>query len=154
MERWRTNPAKPGQPQDFLDPIAAMSSRFKMVAHDVRNAGELRGTAGPGDGWHSYVEDAMALLDHLKIGRCHVMGACIGVTFALALAKARPGLVTAMILQNPIGLGYKARNQAVVDEEINLWIERVKGFPQIDPKQLPDFTRPHVQGGLSLRGAA
>jgi pimeloyl-ACP methyl ester carboxylesterase len=146
MERWRTNPAKPGQPQDFLDPIAAMSSRFKMIAHDVRNAGESRGTAGPADGWHSYVADALALLDHLKVTRCHVMGACIGVTFALALAQKRPGLVTAMALQNPIGLGRNGRNRAVVDEEINLWIERVKDFPRIDRKQLPDFTKRMFDG--------
>jgi pimeloyl-ACP methyl ester carboxylesterase len=152
MERWRTNPAKPGQPQDFVDPIAAMSSHFKMIAHDVRNAGESRGTAHPADGWHSYVEDALALLDHLKVTRCHVMGACIGVTFALALAQARPGLVTAMALQNPIGLGYKGRNRAIVDEEIALWVERVKDFPQIDPKELPAFTG-KMFGGDFLFGA-
>lgn len=141
MERWRTNPAKPGQPQDFLDPIAAMSSRFKMIAHDVRNAGKSRGTARSSDGWHSYVEDALALLDHLKIKRCHVMGACIGVTFALALARARPSLVTALALQNPIGLGRNGRNRDLVNEEINLWIERVKDFPRIDRGHLPEFTK-------------
>ena len=25
IERWRTNPARPGVPQDWLDPIAALS---------------------------------------------------------------------------------------------------------------------------------
>ena len=37
------------------------------------------------------------------------MGACIGVSFALALAEARPGLVSALVLQNPIGLGGEPR---------------------------------------------
>lgn len=136
-ERWRTNPARPGVPQDFLDPVAAMSSRFKLVALDIRNAGQSRGAAGPGTGWHSYTNDHLALLDHLKISRCHVMGACIGVSFALALAEARPGLVTAMVLQNPIGLSSK--NRAALDKEFSAWMDQVKGFPGIDPRQLPDF---------------
>ena len=49
--------------------------------------------------------DHLALLDHLSVGRCHAMGACIGVSFALALAKERPELVSALVLQNPIGIG-------------------------------------------------
>lgn len=32
------------------------------------------------------------------------MGACIGVSFASALAEARPALVRALVLQQPIGL--------------------------------------------------
>jgi pimeloyl-ACP methyl ester carboxylesterase len=137
MERWRTNPARPGVAQDFLDPVAAMSSRFKLIALDIRNAGQSRGAMGPDSGWHSYTADHLALLDHLKVGRCHVMGACIGVSFALALAKERPGLVTAMVLQNPIGLS--SRNRAALDKEFAAWMDQVKGFPGIDPGALPAF---------------
>lgn len=137
MERWRANPAKPGVPQDFLDPVAAMSSRFKLIALDIRNAGQSRGAVGPDSGWHSYTSDHLALLDHLKVTRCHVMGACIGVSFALALAEARPGLVTAMVLQNPIGLS--SRNRAALDKEFAIWVDQVKGFPGVDPASLPAF---------------
>lgn len=137
MERWRTNPARPGVPQDFLDPIAAMSSRFTMIALDIRNAGRSRGAVDGGTGWHSYTEDHLALLDHLKVSRCHVMGACIGVSFALALAQARPELVTAMVLQNPIGLS--SRNRAALDKEFAVWVDQVKGFPGMRPEQLADF---------------
>lgn len=139
MERWRTNPARPGVAQDFLDPVAAMSSRFKLIALDIRNAGQSRGRVGPDSGWHSYTDDHLALLDHLQVARCHVMGACIGVSFALALARERPGLVTAMVLQNPIGLS--GRNRVVLDQEFAAWVDQVKGFPGIDPRELPDFGR-------------
>lgn len=139
MERWRTNPAKPGVPQDFLDPIPVLLPHFKLIAHDVRNAGQSRGSAGRRDGWDSYLGDALALLDHLQVSRCHVMGACIGVTFALALAQARPGLVTAMVLQNPIGLGDNARNRHAIDGEVAQWIEQVKGFPGLERDELEDF---------------
>jgi pimeloyl-ACP methyl ester carboxylesterase len=71
--------------------------------------------------------------------RCHVFGACIGVSFALALAQARPGLISAMVLQNPIGLS--SVNRAALDKEFNIWVEQVKDFPGIDPAQLPAFGR-------------
>jgi pimeloyl-ACP methyl ester carboxylesterase len=124
-------------PQDFLDPIPALSARFRLIALDIRNAGASRGTVGPTDDWNSYTADHLALLDHLGIARCHVFGACIGVSFALALAQARPGLVSAMVLQNPIGLS--SINRAALDKEFDIWVEQVKEFPGIDPAQMPAF---------------
>src|SRR4051794_28050509 len=38
IERWRTNPARPAVPQDFLDPIEGLSSGFRTIALDIRNA--------------------------------------------------------------------------------------------------------------------
>lgn len=49
IERWRTNPARPGIAQDWLDPIAELPSRFRLVALDVRNAGRSRAAIGPDD---------------------------------------------------------------------------------------------------------
>ncbi len=149
IERWRTNPARPGVPQDFLDPIAGLSPDFRTIALDIRNAGQSRGAVGPDDGWASYTADHLALLDHLRIGRCHVMGACIGVSFALALAQARPGLVTAMVLQNPIGLS--ARNRDALDTEFKSWATQVADFPGIDSSRLPDFNRRLFGGDFCLR---
>ncbi|HTQ01034.1 MAG TPA: alpha/beta fold hydrolase [Casimicrobiaceae bacterium] len=137
IERWRTNPAKPGVAQDWLDPIAELASDFTLIALDVRNAGQSRAAVGPNDDWTSYTADHLALLDHLGIAKCHVMGACIGVSFALALAAARPGLVTAMVLQNPIGLS--PSNRAALDHEFELWAKEVSGWPDIDPSALPAF---------------
>lgn len=139
IERWRTNPARPGVPQDFLDPIPALARRHRVVALDIRNAGQSRGAVDGGSGWRDYTADHLALLDHLGVARCHVMGACIGVSFALALAEARPGLVTALVLQNPIGLS--DRNRAALDKEFALWVEQVKDFPGVDADALPGFGR-------------
>jgi pimeloyl-ACP methyl ester carboxylesterase len=137
IERWRTNPARPGVPQDFLDPIAALAARFQVIALDIRNAGQSHGKVGPEDGWHSYTADHLALIDHLGIKHCHVMGACIGVSFAFALDKAQPGLVSAMILQNPIGLS--ARNRQALDGEFGQWADQVKGKLGIEANQLAAF---------------
>ena len=137
IERWRTNPAKPGVPQDWLDPIEALSGKFRMIAMDQRNAGRSRAQVGPADNWSAYTDDHLALLDHLGIQRVHVMGACIGVSFALALAKARPNLVASMVLQNPIGR--TAGNGNVIKNLFNEWVGEVEDFPEIDRKELPGF---------------
>ena len=144
IERWRTNPAKPGTPQDWLDPIAALSDRFTTIALDVRNAGESRASLGPADDWSTYTADHLALLDHLNVTRCHVMGACIGVSFAYALTAARPELVTAMVLQNPIGLS--SVNRAALDLEFDKWAAEVRGWPGIDSAEIAGF-RQRMFGG-------
>jgi pimeloyl-ACP methyl ester carboxylesterase len=137
IERWSANPARPGVPQDWLDPIAELSANFQLIALDVRNAGRSRAAIGPEDDWTTYTEDHLALLDHLAIRRCHVMGACIGVSFSLALVQARPGLVTAMVHQNPIGLS--ATNRSALDEEFDKWAAEVGDRPNIDAHLLPAF---------------
>jgi pimeloyl-ACP methyl ester carboxylesterase len=137
IERWRTNPARPGVPQDWLDPVPVLRDHFQLIALDVRNAGESRVTLKDGDDWSTYTRDHLALLDHLGIARCHVMGACIGVSFAYALAKARPGLVSAMVLQNPIGLSDS--NRAVLDREFDAWCAEVRDWPGIDSALFANF---------------
>ncbi len=144
IERWSTNPARPGVAQDWLDPIAELSDEFQLIALDVRNAGRSRATIGAADDWSTYTGDHLALLDHLRVQQCHVMGACIGVSFALDLARARPGLVTAQVLQNPIGLS--ATNRAALDHEFDLWAEAVCAWPNIDARMLPGF-RQRMFGG-------
>jgi len=137
IERWSTNPAKPGVPQDWLDPMAELADDFMLIALDVRNAGQSRTTVTPSDHWNSYTADHLALLDHLGVTQCAVMGACIGVSFALALAAARPELVTALVLQNPIGLS--PENRAALDHEFDAWVNEVRSWTNIDPAQLAAF---------------
>ncbi len=134
IERWRTNPAKPGVQQDWVDPIPVLSPHFRVVALDVRNAGQSRVAITAQDDWESYTRDHLALLRHLGITRCHVMGACIGVSFALSLAQAVPGLVTAMVHQNPIGL---SNNRETVQGEYDQWAAQVATWPGVDASLLP-----------------
>lgn len=138
IARWRSNPAKPGVAQDWVDPVPVLSPHFRVVALDVRNAGQSRVEITDQDGWHSYTGDHLALLRHLGITRCHVMGACIGVSFAFSLAAAMPGGVTAMVLQNPIGL---ADNREAVQAEFDQWAGQVGTWPGVDAALLPALGR-------------
>lgn len=85
-------------------PLRELAGDFRLIALDQRNAGRSMGPVHASDGWHSYCADHLALLDHLRITRCHVLGGCIGSSFALRLIETAPERVGAAVLQNPIGL--------------------------------------------------
>jgi pimeloyl-ACP methyl ester carboxylesterase len=103
MGMWRTPPDGPAWP--WVDWTQALpAAGFTAVAMDQRNAGKSRADIGPDHGWSSYAADHLALMDHLGFERFHVLGGCIGGSFCLAAAEAAPDRVTAMVLQNPIGL--------------------------------------------------
>ena len=137
IERWRSNPARPGVTQDWLDPIAALADNFQLVALDVRNAGQSHVQLADGDGWPTYTADHLALLDHLGIARCHIFGACIGVSHALALAKAAPERVVSLVLQNPIGASDV--NREALDGEFKAWAQGLAGRPDATPGRLAAF---------------
>jgi pimeloyl-ACP methyl ester carboxylesterase len=101
---WRERPGSPGERLPWIDPTTELAPHFQVIAMDQRNAGRSSGPVGPADGWATYTADHLALLDHLGLERVHVMGGCIGSSYALALCQAAPGRVTAAVLQNPIGL--------------------------------------------------
>ncbi len=88
-----------------FDPTVELAKYFRVIAMDQRNAGASRAPVNAADGWHTFAADQLALLDHLGIGQCHIMGGCIGSSYCLGLIKAAPQRVAAAVLQNPIGLG-------------------------------------------------
>lgn len=91
------------RPDDWFDPLVELSDEFRVIGMDQRNAGHSRAPVTADDGWHTYVSDAIALLDHLGIADVAVMGGCIGASFALGLCAAWRGSIGAAVLQNPIG---------------------------------------------------
>jgi pimeloyl-ACP methyl ester carboxylesterase len=122
VELWRVT--RDGKPRDYPDPIAAFSPNFRCIAMDQRNAGRSTAPLRATDGWHTYAEDHLALLDHLGIERFHVLGSCIGASFALNLCELAPDRVTAAILQQPIGLS--AANAANRAESFDSWADGLR----------------------------
>ena len=47
IERWRSNPAKPGVPQAWRDPAPVLEPHFRVISLDVRNAGQSWAEIGP-----------------------------------------------------------------------------------------------------------
>ena len=87
-----------------LKPVAEWAGDYRVIVMDQRNAGgQSRAPLTANDGWDSYTSDHLAVLDHLKIDRCHVFGQCIGGSFIFNLLKQQPQRVAAAIIAQPIG---------------------------------------------------
>ena len=86
-----------------FNPIVELSTRFRVIAMDQRNAGRSRAPVSADDGWHTYTADHIALLDHLGIERTHLLGGCIGGPYCLGLIQAAPERVASAVLQQSIG---------------------------------------------------
>ncbi len=87
-----------------VKPVAEWSANYRVIVMDQRNAGgRSRAPLTAQDGWHSYAADHFAVLDHLKIDRCHLFGQCIGGSFIFSLLKAQPQRFASAIIAQPIG---------------------------------------------------
>lgn len=86
------------------NPIDVLAPHFRMVAMDQRNAGRSRAPVTAADDWTTYTDDHVALLDHLGVDRCHLLGGCIGGSYCLGFIRRQPARVAAAVLQQPIGL--------------------------------------------------
>ena len=86
------------------NPIEQLSSKYRVIAMDQRNAGHSTAPIRATDNWPVYTEDQLALMDHLGIDRFHVAGMCIGGSYIMALSKAAPQRVASGVVFQTIGL--------------------------------------------------
>ena len=114
---------------------------FWTVAMDQRNAGRSSGPLNADDPWGGYAEDQLGLMNHLGIDRFHVLGCCIGCSFALSLAQRAPDRVVAAVLEQPIGIddenrGVLPRNlygrwaKELADKQSGIDLAAAEGFGQ------------------------
>lgn len=106
---WRDRPIEPG-------PLLA--AEYQVITMDQRNAGQSWAPISAGDDWQAYASDHVALLDHLGVKRCHVIGMCIGGAFALRLALSYPERIASAVLIQPIGF---SDNRQVFFEIYESW---------------------------------
>jgi len=122
-----------------FNPISELASSFRVIAMDQRNAGRSTAPISAADGWSSYAADQAALLDHLGIQRCHLMGGCIGSSYVLGLVqRLGAARVAAAVLQNPIGLSDS--NRRVFRNMFSEWAKELRDTrPEIDENDLDAF---------------
>ena len=121
-----------------INPLVEYASDFRLVAMDQRNAGASSGPLDVDDPWGSYAGDQLALLDHLGISACHVMGCCIGGSYILKLLEQAPSRFVAAVLEQPIGL--IDDNVALFDELWRSWAARlVASAPISSPDEVERF---------------
>src|SRR5947209_7181463 len=92
------------RPSAPVNPTTAFAANFRVIAMDQRNAGgQSHAPITAQDGWHTYAADHIALLDHLRIDRCHLYGQGIGGSFILSPLNAQPQRTSSAGLAQPIG---------------------------------------------------
>jgi 3-oxoadipate enol-lactonase len=83
---------------EMWDPqIEALQKRFRVIAYDLRGHGK----SGVGDGQYTlefFVDDLLALLDYLKIGKAVLCGLSMGGYIALRAVERNPERVMGLIL--------------------------------------------------------
>ena len=97
IDKWRTQGI-----YARIKPLDHLPKHFTCIVFDRRETGESGGRVERIT-WQHYVAQGKGLLDHLGIDRADVMGACMGVCPALALAVAHPAMVRSLVLYFPVG---------------------------------------------------
>ncbi len=129
-----------GTPSAPINPITEFTSNYRVIAMDQRNAGgKSRAPITAKDGWHSFAADHLAILDHLKVERCHLYGQCIGGSFIMSLLKAQPQRFACAILAQPIGRvgALKPGRAARFDE----WAKGLEDHPEATDEVLDALYR-------------
>jgi pimeloyl-ACP methyl ester carboxylesterase len=85
-----------------LRPLDALAGSFRMIAYDRREAGESGGRVEQFT-WRLLAEQAVRMLDHLEIERAWVIGGCMGVSVACAMAAHFPNRCQGLLLHWPVG---------------------------------------------------
>ncbi len=139
---WKVTPNGEKNP---IDPTVDLAGDFRMIAMDQRNAGRSRAPVSASDGWHTYAADQLALLDHLGIARCHIMGQCIGCSFCLELIKAASSRISAAVLAQPIG--HSPENRQVFRGGFDQWAKSLREErPELDERAFERY-RENLYGG-------
>lgn len=124
--------------------VPALCRRYRTIIFDPRGTGF---SSKPDHGYtiSQFAGDAIALLDHLGIGRCHVAGFALGGQIVQAMAIERPDKIASVTLAG-VGAGMKAidggKRGASADEEREI---REHGFER--------FIRGHVENTHMAFGA-
>ncbi len=121
-----------------FNPLEEFSSTYRVIALDLRNA-NTGGTVGPLEierTWDGFVDDQLALLDHLGIDRFMVMGFCIAGPMIWNLLKHVGDRVVAATLVHPSG--YTSSHPDIYVKNA------LKGWAPTFMKQHPDITLERV----------
>jgi 3-oxoadipate enol-lactonase len=77
--------------------VPFLSKRFRTIVFDCRGTGR---SSKPNDGYtvQQFAQDAVALLSHLKISRCHLVGSRSAGQIVQAMTIERPDLVATLTI--------------------------------------------------------
>ncbi|MEQ8719613.1 MAG: alpha/beta hydrolase [Acidimicrobiales bacterium] len=119
------------------NPLEALVDEYRLVAMDQRNAGSSTAPVGANDGWATYTDDQIAVLDHLGIESCHVVGMCIGGPYIAGLLQEAPERFVSAVMLQPVGVD---GNREAFVEMFDGWAaEKAPEHPEADEATWESF---------------
>lgn len=98
--------------------IADLAGRWRVIAFDARGHGRSGKPHDPVAYGPEMGRDVLRLMDHLGVGRAHVMGYSMGAHVAAHLAVHRPSRLHSLVLGGAVGrIGWWPADQDRVDAE-------------------------------------
>src|SRR3954468_15798965 len=136
------------EPSAPINPTTEFAANYRVIAMDQRNAGgKSRAPITARDCWDSYTADHIAVLDRLRIDRCHLYGQCIGGAFILNMLKPHPERVQSAVRAQPIGrVGPMAPGRPA---RFNAWAETLTDHPEATPPVLDQFCQNLYAAGFT-----
>jgi len=131
-------------PWNLIDQLAGA---YRVITMDQRNAGRSSAPIRSGDGWQSYTEDQLKLLEHLGVERFHVAGMCIGGPYCLSLIRASPERVASAVLFQTIGL---TNNRQAFYAMFDAWARELREAGKSAPPEAWSSFREAMYGGDDL----
>jgi pimeloyl-ACP methyl ester carboxylesterase len=121
-----------------INPVTEWSGDYRVIVMDQRNAGgRSHAPITAQDGWHSYAADHTAVLDHLRIDRCHLYGQCIGGSFIMSLLKAQPQRFASAVIAQPIGRVGPMKSERA--PRFDAWAKSLENHPEATEQVLDAF---------------
>lgn len=120
------------------NPIDQLKDSYRVIAMDQRNAtAQSPGPISGDDGWETFAEDQLALLDHLGVDKFHVQGMCIGGPYIMGLIDAAPDRVASATVFQSIG---RDNNQQEFYDMFDGWAEPLKAKkPEVTEAEWASF---------------
>lgn len=130
-----------------LRPLESLKNEFQLIAYDRREIGESGGRIEALT-WGHYAREAKALLDHLKIERAILLGACIGCAVSLAVAARFPQRCRGLLMHFPVG-GFRWMHKGLTAFNTHLDFVRENGLAAAAERarKSRSFWRGEPQGG-------
>jgi pimeloyl-ACP methyl ester carboxylesterase len=129
-------------------PLEALADDYRLIAMDQRNAGSSTAPVSTADGWATYADDQIAVLDHLGIESCHVVGMCIGGPYIAGLLQQAPERFVSAVMLQPVGVD---GNREVFVEMFDGWAaEKAPDHPEADEATWASFRSNMWDGGFVL----
>jgi pimeloyl-ACP methyl ester carboxylesterase len=101
-----------------IRPLVHLAREFTCIVFDRRESGESGGRVEQIT-WEDYAAQGKGLLDHLKIPRAHVLGACMGCCPGMAFGVAHPRTTASMVLYWPVGgAAYRLNSHARFNQHL------------------------------------